>query len=252
MSDFGVEDHYVAAVKAKIISINPGLKIVDISHHIEPFNIAHASYVLSSVFRDFPEGTIHIAAVNSDVGQNAKYIVAQVEGHFFVGPDNGLFSLVSEEEPSLIAEISSQDGASRTFPAKNVYAKAAAMLASGSNINDIGAYTKDFKRLISRKFRATKKQISGNVIRVDRYGNLVTNIEKQVFDIIHQDRPFMVSFGRERIVKIHNAPDDVEDGDCFVAFNDAELLEIGINKGNASQLLGLHFDSSVHIIFDAD
>jgi len=251
MSDFGVEDHYVAAVKAKIISINPGVKIVDISHHIEPFNLAHASFVLSSVFRDFPVGTVHIAAVNSDTGKEGKYVVAQIEGHYFVGPDNGLFSLISEGEPTMVAEINSTDGKPGTFPAKNVFAKAAAMLASGSNINDIGSFTKDYTRLVGRKSRATKKQISGSVIRVDHYGNLITNIEKEVFDILHQGRPFVVSFGRERIPQIHLGPDDVEDGDCFVLFNDAGLLEVGINKGNAAKLLGLQFDSAIHLIFEA-
>ncbi len=250
MSDFGTSDHYVAAVKAKILSINPGLHIVDVSHEIEPFNLAHASYVLNSVFREFPKGTVHIAAVDSAGERSNKAIAVKLEDHFFVGTDNGLFSLISDREPAFVVEIMNGEDPVKTFPAKNIFAKAAAMLASGSNLNDIGTFTKEYKRLVGRKFRATKKQISGNIIRVDHYGNLVTNIEKEVFDLLHKDRKFVVSMGREKVDRIHLNSHETEDGDCFVIFNSSGLLEIGINKGNASELLGLQFDSTVNIVFD--
>jgi S-adenosyl-L-methionine hydrolase (adenosine-forming) len=129
-------------------------------------------------------------------------------------------------------------------------AKAAAMLASGSAINDVGTYTKDLFQRVDRKFRATKKQISGNVIRVDHYGNLITNIEKEVYKILRKDRKFIIQFGRENTNKINFNYNEVDDGDCFVVFNDLGLLEIGINKGNASHLLGLKYDSPVSIIFE--
>ena len=250
MSDFGMSDHYVSAVKAKILSINPGLKIIDISHDIEPFNIAHAAYVLKSVFRDFPKGTVHLAAVNSHGEKKNRYLTAKIEDHFFVVPDIGLLSLICEDEPGMIAELFSIDGIPESFPAKNILAKAAAMLASGSGMNDVGTYTKDYLRRIDRKFRATKKQISGNVIRVDHYGNLITNIEEEVFNILLKNRSFLVLFGREKADKINSTYNDVDDGDCFVIFNDLGVLEIGINKGNASKLLGLKYDSTVSIVFD--
>ena len=251
MSDFGMSDHYVSAVKAKILSINPSLRIFDISHYIEPFNIAHASYVLKSVFRDFPKGTVHLIAVNSHGEKKNRYLTAKIEDHIFVGPDNGLFSLICEQDPSMVAELFNNEGnAMTTFPAKNILAKAAAMLASGSAMNDVGAYTKDYTRKIDRKFRATKKQISGNVIRVDHYGNLITNIEEEVFNILRKDRKYIVQFGREKAEKVSTSYNELDDGDCEVIFNDLGLLEIGINKGNASKLLGLKYDSPISIIFD--
>lgn len=250
MSDFGMSDHYVSAVKAKIISINPGLRIFDISHQIEPFNIAHGAFVLKSVFRDFPKGTIHLISINSHGGKNNRYLATKIEGHFFVGPDNGIFSLISEEEPSMIAELFNIDNQHTSFPARHILAKAAAMLASGSGLNDIGSYTKDYLRKIDRKFRATKKQISGNVVQVDHHGNLITNIEEEVFNILRKDRKFMIHFGREKAEKINKCYNENDDGDCFVLFNDLGLLEIGINKGNASKLLGMKYDSPVSIIFD--
>jgi len=250
MSDFGVSDHYVSAIKAKILSVNPSLRIIDISHNIEPFNIAHAAYVLRSVFRDFPKGTVHLIAVNSHGERGNRFLTGKIEDHFFVGPDNGLFGLICETEPSMIAELRHNDANQKSFPAKSILAKTAAMLASGSSINDVGEFTKDYIRRIDRKFRATKKQISGNVIRVDHYGNLITNIEEEVFNILRKDRQYVVQFGREKVDKIHHSYNELDDGDCFVIFNELGLLEIGINKGNAAKLLGLKYDSQVSIIFD--
>jgi S-adenosylmethionine hydrolase len=251
LSDFGTSDHYVAAVKARILSINPGLSIIDVSHQIAAHDLAHASYVLQSIFRDFPKGTVHLAAIDTKA-EGSRHIAVKLEDHFFVGADNGLFSLLTEGELSFVAELIDAGAGPTAFPARDIYARAAAMLASGKSMNDIGKYTKDYKRLIGRKFRATKKQISGNVIRVDHYGNLITNIKKEAFDVLWKDRPFVVRAGREKLDRINNSPGCTEDGDCFVIFNSAGLLEIGINKGNAAQLLGLTFDSSVEIVFASD
>jgi len=250
MSDFGRNDHYVAAVKAKILSINPSLRIIDISHEIEPFNLAHGAFVLRSVFRDFPKGTIHLVALDDHTGSNNRCLVFKMEDHIFVGPDNGIFSLLTEVEPAMIAELFAGQDAHSSFLAKTVLAKATAMLASGSSLNDVGSFTKDYVRKVDRKFRATKKQISGNVIRIDHYGNLITNIEEEVFNILRKDRKYLVHFGRERVEKVNIFCHESEDGECFVLFNDMGLLEIGINKGNASRLLGLKYDSPVNIIFE--
>lgn len=250
VSDFGRADHYVASVKARMLSINPGLQIVDISHDIEPFNLAHAAFVIKSVFRDFPKGTVHLISVNAHAESNNRSLTAQIDGHNFIGPDNGILGLISEKEPSMTAALFDGNEEHSTFPTKNVMAKAAAMLASGSAVTDVGAYSKDYVRRIDRKFRATKKQISGNIIRVDHYGNLISNIEEEVFDILRKERKFTVQFGRESIPMVNKNYNELDDGECFVVFNDLGLLEIGINKGNASELLGLKYDSPVSILFE--
>ena len=117
-------------------------------------------------------------------------------------------------------------------------------------MNDVGAFTKDYIRKTDRKFRATKKQISGNIIRVDHYGNLISNIEEEVFNILRKDRKYSIKFGREQLDRVNYSYNELDDGDCFVVFNDLGLLEIGINKGNAAELLGLKYDSPVNIIFE--
>jgi len=186
MSDFGDNDHYVSAVKAKILAINPELKIVDISHNISPFDITHGSFVLKSVFREFPPGTIHLVSVNTIDNETDNYIVALIEEHYFIGADNGLISLISEQSPETIIKLHIPDIETSVFPSRDIMARTAAMLASGTAVSDLGMVTADFKKLLGRQLKATKKQISGNVIRVDHFGNLITNIDQEIFNIGYQ------------------------------------------------------------------
>ena len=251
LSDFGSSDHYTAAVKARILSINPSINVVDISHQIGHCDIAHASYVLSSLYNAYPKGTVHLVAVDATGNRNKKFIAMQLDDHYFVGPDNGVLSLLSDKEATMAVQINVPGGnENTTFAAKEILAPAAAKLASSGHLQDIGHLTKDYVKLIGRTARATKQQITGHVIRVDHYGNLITNILKTDFDILVKDRPYLIKFSRESINQIHHGYHSVESGDCFVVFNDSGRLEIGINQGNASQLLGLKYDSPVNLIFE--
>ncbi len=252
MSDFGDNDHYVAAVKARILGIRPELQIVDISHTITPFDITHGSYVLRSVFREFPVGTVHLAAVNTLDRESDNYIIINIEGHNFIGPDNGIFSLISEKQPDKIIKLSNPDIESSVFPARDIMARATAMLAGGTVMEELGVVVPDFKRLLGRQLKATKKQISGNVIRIDRFGNAITNIDQEIFNILQKERAFAVKFGRETIRTIFTGYASVEPGECFVVFNSNGFLEIGINKGSAAELMGLDFDAPVMINFDEE
>jgi S-adenosyl-L-methionine hydrolase (adenosine-forming) len=249
LSDFGESDHYVAAVKAKILSINNALQIVDLSHQIAACDIAHGAYVLKSVFRDFPEGTVHLVAVNSTGQQDDKHIAIKLEGHYFIGSDNGLFGLISDQNAEYQIDININNNKS-TFPAKQILSAAAAKLASGTNITDLGQPIEHFKKMLGRHLKANKSLISGHVIRVDHYGNLITNIDKQTFDILSKQKAYNVIFSRENSRRIHLNVNSVDAGDIFVIFNDQGNLEIGINQGNASELLGLGYDSPVMINFE--
>jgi S-adenosyl-L-methionine hydrolase (adenosine-forming) len=252
LSDFGTSDHYVAAVKAAIMSVNPGLQIVDITHEVASCNLAEASYLLESVFRDFPKGTVHMVAVNSTGKREDKPVAVKLEDHFFVGPDNGIFSLISTQKPTAIVTLDLINKKKTTFPARNMYAQAASYLASGKSIHDLGQMVPELNTLIKKKGKTTKKQITGHVIHIDHYGNLITNISKEDFDTImelNQQKGFEISFGRERSTEIHESYFSVEGGECFFIFNQSGLLEIGINNGHGSDLLGLHYDSPVFINF---
>jgi len=250
LSDFGVIDHYVAAVKAKILSVNSGLQIIDISHNIEPNNLAHASFVLKNVFKDFPKGTVHMVGVNTPNFPGPEYLALKIEEHYFVGADNGLWGLLSDKAASQVVNINSLKPVNSTFPARDIMAPAVAKLASGTSIHDLGKPVEDYYRMLARLTKATKKQILGHVIHIDHYGNLITNIQQKDFDFLSKGKKLKVIFGRESMNKIHGSFTSVENGDCFLLFNSMGLLEIGINNGHAGQLLGLEFDRLIVINFE--
>jgi S-adenosylmethionine hydrolase len=250
LTDSGEQDHYVAAIKAKILSTNPGVKIVDITHRIGPCDIGHAAFVLKSVFRDFPKGTTHLVAVDAVARKGVSPIALQVEDHFFVGSDNGLFGLITEKPHQYIAELNTLNPVNTTFPEKDIFAVAAAKLASGVSLTDLGRPLSTFRRMIDRQVKATKKQITGSVVRVDSFGNLITNIPKEAFDALSKNKVFTIQFSGEKFRRLNTNYFDVEEGDCFLLFNSNGLLEVGVNRGNASELFGMSYDSAVHIIFD--
>jgi hypothetical protein len=249
LTDAGESDHYVAAIKARILSIDAGIPIVDISHHIRVYDIGHAAFVLRSVFRDFPKGTVHLVAVDAAGNRGEAFIALKLEDHFFVGTDNGLFSLISGQAPETIRDINAGHLQS-TFPEKDIFAPAAARLASGADPSALGPPLVEYRRLIDRQVKATKKQITGHIIRVDHFGNLITNIPRNAFDVLSKDKTYTVQFGGEKFRRVHATYNQAEQGECFLVFNSLGFLEIGIYKGNAAELLGLGYDSVVNIVFD--
>jgi hypothetical protein len=250
MSDYGLKDHYVAAVKATILSVNPLINIVDISHHIKPFDIAHGAYVLKNSYPLFPEGSVHLVGIDAPGQKNNRVIAVKLDGHYFVGRDNGLFSIISSSKPEMVIEF---DNKKSTFVVKDILAINAAKLANGTAIETLGNRIDDENRLISRVAKVTKREIVGNVIRVDHYGNLITNIKKSDYEAIQKmngNVPILIQFGREQYHKFHTIYNEVEPGDCYVLFNSADLLQIGLNMGNACELLGLTEDAPVYITFN--
>jgi len=250
LTDSGESDHYVAAIKARILGVNPGVKIVDISHKIAPCDIAHGAFVLKSVFRDFPKGSVHLVGVDATGNRGDAFVALQLEDHFFVGVDNGLLGLISDKPHQSIIELNVINPLNSSFPEKDILAPAAAKLASGVSLMDLGLAMNTFKKMIGRFVKANKRQISGHVIRVDNYGNLVTNIPKEAFETLSAGKSYTIQFGGEKFRRIHTNYNQADQGDCFLIFNNLALLEIGIYKGNASELLGLTYDSLVNITFD--
>lgn len=250
LTDSGENDHYVAAIKARIMKFNPGADIVDLTHRVAPCDIAHAAFVLRSAFRDFPAGSVHLAGVHATGDRDDMPIAVQMEDHFFIGRDNGLFGLVSDSPHQQLVVLGTEDITDTTFPERDIFAPAAGKLSSGVPLPDLGTPGTAFKRMIDRHVKATRKRISGHVIHVDSFGNLISNIPKQAFETLSQGRAFTVQFGGEKFRRIHTNYNQAEEGECFLLFNSLGLLEIGIYKGNASELLGLGYDSMVSISFE--
>ena len=223
-----------------MLSEDPQQPIIDITNEIAPFDITHMAFTLDAVFRSFPEGTIHFIGQDEEAG----YFISWIEGHYFVAPNNGVISLIAERRPDLMIAISD---AKQSL--KNA-AKAAIKLANGEPAEALGTPLVKYKEFSKRKARATKKEISGHVIRVDHFGNLITNIEKTDFDILSKDRNYSVEFRLEKLKKVNSQMNEVDRGDIFAKFSDNGKLVLGIYQGNGSQLLGLSFDSPIIIKFE--
>lgn len=251
LSDFGYRDHYVAAVKARILQLAPTVPVLDITHAIEPFNIAHALHVLQAVFRDFPVGTVHLVGVNDLGSPRAAWHAARFQDHYFVAADNGLLALLCDGQPD---ELVALPPPTRPFasPTRDLLAPAAVHLAQGGALQDLGPLTTDLYSLLNRQVRLQDHRITGHVVHVDHYGNLITNITRSVVEVIGRDRPCAIHFARETVRSIATHFQDADPGEAVCIFNSQEQLCIGINQGNASELLGLHFDSQVDLRFALD
>ncbi|RNI28150.1 hypothetical protein EFA69_18935 [Rufibacter immobilis] len=250
LSDFGTIDHYVASVKAKILTLNPAQVIVDISHHVDPFNIAHGYHVINSVYQDFPRGTVHLIAVDTHGSRSGRYQVARHNGHYFVCADNGLLSLLTEGDPEQLVDLPLQPDSSS--PARDIMAPAAVTLVQGGSMAEVGELADGMVQLINRQLRLNDHSIMGHVVHVDHYGNLITDISKDSVDAIGHGRRFSIHLNREVIDRLSTRYNQVNEGDSVALFNRQGHLTIGINKGHASELLGMYFDSPVEIRFTPD
>ncbi len=247
-SDFGDIDHYVATVKAVVYRADCQVDVIDICHHIEHYDIAHGAFVLKAAYTEFPEGTVHLVAVDAD-SCDQRFVAMKLHNHYFLGADNGLLSLLSEEAPEYVVALEIPEPT--TFAARDVLAPAAVALCQGLDIRKLGNETSEINRKIPRSLRASRKQINGHVIHVNHYGNLITNIDQQTFETLSSDTNYQIIFGRERTKRIHQVYHDVELGECVLLFNSLGLLEVSINQGSAHDLLGLGYDSPVIVRFDA-
>jgi S-adenosylmethionine hydrolase len=249
-SDFGLRDHYVASVKAKIFNFNPNIQVIDISHLVEHYNIAHASFILNAVYRDFPKGTVHLVGVSRNTEVVERYLAAKVEDHYFVCADNGLISLLTEKTPMCV-EILNDKNNHKPFPEKNILAFAAVSLASGKNLYDLGPQIPyaSVKKYTPRKLKITNEKIEGSVIHVDHYGNAITNISKSVFEEALKKRRFEIRINVETFNQLNTYYYDSQMGRLTIFFNDLGLLEIAMVEGSAEKLLRLKYDTLIEINF---
>jgi len=256
ISDMGTRDHYVAAVKGAILSQLEQVNIVDISHQIAPFNSLHAAFVLRNAWPEFPKGTVHLIGVNPEADAQTPHVVVRHRGHYFIGADNGIFSLVFDEKVDDVHELTLKlETDHQTFPTKNIFVKAACHLARGGTVEMLGRRLDALREQISNRPVVAGDSIKGAVIHVDHYGNVVTNITKELFLSTVKHRGFRISFGRRMhdITTIHKTYSDVPIGERVAFFGDTGYLEIAINKGviggggGAAQLLGLEVTDVVRL-----
>ncbi|MBR0175976.1 MAG: SAM-dependent chlorinase/fluorinase [Bacteroidales bacterium] len=255
-SDWGYSDFYVAAVKGTILSQIPDAVIVDISHDIAPFNVRQAGFVLKNCFRDFPQGTIHIIGINSIESKECPHVVIKADGHFFIAADNGVFGqILTDFEEAVTIEVP-QDTDSFNFVTRDRFVKVAAMIANGVPLSEIGS---PYKRLNGGLFCAVVRDnsIEGHVIHIDSYGNLITNITKEVFELERRGRQFKILvkgnfYTLYTIDKISDSYLDVDKADLVAVFGSHGNLEIALNRAKLATLCGIELDSPILVKFGED
>lgn len=253
-TDLGTTDHYVGAIKAAILRQLGSASIVDISHQIPAFNIRHAAFVLRNCYKEFPQGSIHIVGVDAEAKLESPHIAIYANNHYFIGAENGIFSLILDIKPDKIVELNvSQDSDNLTFPSKDVFVKAACHIARGGTLELIGSPKENFS-VERASFQASFDQstIRGSVIHIDSYGNAITNINEALFKQVGKSRSFTIHLGsREHysIKKIHQKYTEVISGEALALFISTGQLEIALNEGSASSLMGLSLNDIIRIEF---
>ena len=249
-SDWGLSDYYVAAVKGAILTALPDATIVDITHNIEPWDIASAAFIIRNCYRNFPEGTIHIIAVETEESAEKPHIALKANGHYFIGTDNDIFSLILGDTPyeAVIIDVI-QDSDYFTFTTRDRFVKVAAMIANGTPFSEIGGPYPQIRKCITFQPTIDNNSIHGIVTFVDSYENIVTNITKELFDKVRNNRKFEIRIGKYVIEEVCRSYTEVAIPDIVALFGTHGFLEIAINHGKAASLLGLSRDTSVDIIF---
>ena len=268
-TDFGIKDHFIANIKGAILSELPEANIVDISHQISPFNILEAAYIIQNSYRSFPLGTIHIIGVDSELNPENKHLVVKFEGQYFICADNGIMSMACLNiESKKIVEINIHDKLITNFSVLDVFVKVACHISRGGKLEVIGKSISKIKSVknLTPFINESKNQIIGNVIYIDNYGNVITNITKSFFREISKSREFEISVRNYKFKKIHSKYSDIvnfsidqskrnNDGQALAIFNSSLNLEIAIYKSNpvnfgtAASLMGLNVLDTVTINF---
>ena len=267
-TDYGLKDHFVGALKGKILSEYSEAKIIDISHEIDPFNTLEASYIISASYASFPKGTVHIVGVDMEANKENKHIVMQWNDHYFIAADNGILSMLSQKIiPQKIVAINIHDRLPNEATDLDVFVKVACHLSKGGLMNVIGKEINTNKEVTNLQAIVSDdgNSLKGHVIYIDHFGNVITNISKKYFIEIGKGRPYEIVMKTKNIKTIlpnysaiansDKYPIKSYEGEKLAIFNEAGFLEIAIFRsnpskvGSANSLLGLTYRDIIIIKF---
>jgi S-adenosylmethionine hydrolase len=255
LTDFGLRDHYAGTMKGVIVGICPDVTLVDISHDVPPHDVLGGALMLAAGYRFFPAGTIFLAVVDPGVGSARRGIAAEAGDYKFVAPDNGVLSAVLDDrQPKRVVELGERRYAlptiSRTFEGRDRFAPAAAWLAKGLDLGALGRPAGALHRLDLPRPTIEPDKVTGEVLRLDRFGNLITNIDRSAFDALTMagSRAVDVYAGSHQIQKIVSTYADAADGEICALFGSTDHLEIAANGGSAAALLNLARGAPVRVV----
>ena len=252
MTDFGTSDHYVGVMKGVMLNINPQAQIVDITHTIPAQDVHGAAFLIDSAYRYFPTGTIHVIVVDPGVGSERRAIVCQTETAYFVCPDNGILThILHNEKPVHTVAVENSTyflpQVSNTFHGRDIFAPVAAHLSRGVSIGKLGSLIKQPVQLPIPKPQVTDKAIIGQVIWIDSFGNLVTNISHEILESLEGRDNVVIRAGGAEIDCLNRSYAESAVGEVLAIVGSFNRLEISINQGNAAQVLGLNRGDTITI-----
>ena len=261
-TDFGTQDGYVAAIKAAMLCVTPQLQFVDVTHEVAPQDVMEAAFVLRQAAAYFPEGTVHLVVVDPGVETMRRPIAARFtptgsdREHLFVGPDNGILSLLSDGDPSRCVVLDRPEHwrgprASATFHGRDIFAPVAAFLASGGTLREVGTPTEEVTTLRWAMPRADDQGVEGWVVHVDRYGNCITNIPQETVDAHRAGRAVSVYAGSTIIRGVGTTYGHAAAAEPIAIFGSSGALEVSVNKGDASELLSIQRGTAIRLIFES-
>ena len=256
VTDFGINDHFVGAMKGVILDIVPEAEIVDISHAVQAFDVLDGALAISQAYSYFPNGTVHVVVVDPGVGTERRPILATSDGYHFVAPDNGVLSLVyAREERIRVRHITAEhyfrQPVSSTFHARDVFAPVAAYLAKMVDSQKFGDEIEDYVRFAAPRAKAVgENRLKGVVLKVDRFGNLITNVTPEDVPGVFAGQPggFKIVVGNREITSIRTAYAEGAPGEVFGILGSMGYLEIVANRAAASQITGAAKGSEVNIL----
>jgi hypothetical protein len=249
LSDFGLRDTYVAQMKAVVLGLNPDARLVDLTHEVAPGDILEAALFLEGVYSRFPEGSVHLAVVDPGVGSQRLPLALEAAGYFFVGPDNGLFTAVLAAHPEAKAYRVRQGfrrEVSATFHGRDIFAPAAALLALGRREEVLGEPVAECVRLQLPEVKPGAATAAGEVIRVDRFGNLITNLRPKHLEGERVGRVRVKGWAGEGIKRTYS---DVPQGQCLALWSSSGHLEVACRGASAAHMLGLGVGEPVIVEF---
>lgn len=252
-TDFGDESGYAGVMKGVILTVNPDCQIIDITHRVSQQDVEEAAFLLNNSFSYFPEHSIHVVVVDPGVGSERKPILVETDKYWFVGPDNGVFSFMFLMEGfKKVWEITNESyflpEVSSTFHGRDIFAPVAAHLSLGVSAEELGKELKGFVMLKDLEPKVEAGVIKARVVYADHFGNLISNISKDLFNRLVADKSFNISVGGEMIQKLSLSYADVRDGEVLALFGSSQWLEISVKNGNCQKELDIKKGAEINIL----
>jgi hypothetical protein len=238
-TDFGLSDHFAGAMKGVILGICPAAQIVDISHGVTPFEIGEGAYLIAQAWPYFPKKTVHVVVVDPGVGTARRPILVEAGGHYFLGPDNGVLSMVYLHQKSKVRHVSNQKyfrhPVSQTFHGRDIFAPVGAHLAAGVSPARIGKLMHDYlKPEFEKPHRAGKRTWIGRILKIDRFGNIVTNFHVSDFGDL-ETRNFTLALGPQEVTVLARNYAECAAGELFLILGSSGYFEVSLSQGSAAK-----------------